>query len=114
MEENLKNKILENLSEFEVRPDVDHVPEGMDINTYRDLVNNFTDRIVIQKRLQRDGNVLWVVLARGNVLSKSEKWFVYDGMNSDRTQEHLQDTRFNSIEEALKAFQELNLYRSLF
>jgi hypothetical protein len=38
----------------------------------------------------------------GTVFSKSTRQFVWDGLASNRTEEHIADTRFASSEEALE------------
>lgn len=114
MNEDLKNKILEHLTEFEIRPDIDVIPEGFTLQEYLKLTHGSTKRVSIQRRNQRDGSVKWVISNGSGVASKECKSFVYDSMPSNRTDEHIDDTRFSSIEEALQFSKELNLYGSKF
>lgn len=114
MNEELKNKILENLFEFEIRPDIDLIPDGLTWQDYHKLTNGQTKRVTIQRRNQRDGSVKWVVTNGSGVASKECKGFVYDSMPSNRTDEHIADTRFSSIEEAIEFARTLNLYAMKF
>lgn len=59
----------------------------------------YIDPVTIQHR----GNDRWAVCCGAGVLSKRAGIFLMEGLPSGRTEEHLDDTRYDSPEEALEA-----------
>lgn len=60
--------------------------------------------VLIDIRRQVDGGVRWSVTCQGNVLTKDGYW-EYEPKPSDRTDEFIAATRFNSPIEALRAWE---------
>lgn len=100
-------KILNNIIGFVLREEIVYLPEEgknwtiQQHNEYRKKCHTFS-RISVMSRKQRDGSNKWVIQTdNGSVMSKEFKEFCYEPQPSNRDDEFLHDTRFNSIEEAL-------------
>lgn len=63
--------------------------------------HKITYRVTLERQSQLDGPDRWALYKGGCVLYKSEKEFAYESMPSSRTPEDLNDTRFDSPQEAL-------------
>lgn len=70
----------------------------------RDAKNHNPPYLLI-KMLQEDGSTRWKVSQNSSSCLCRAGFFCIEYMPSNRTPEHLDDTRFNSIEEACSFFQ---------
>lgn len=75
-------------------------PDWDAMATSFDLGGGYT----IESRGQRDGSRKWVLMRWSFVYSKSERDFEYEPLPSSRTDEFMEDTRFDTKMEAWVAF----------
>lgn len=68
---------------------------------FMDPLDQSSHRITLERRQQRTGEDKWGVFKNNSVLSKKDGVFIYEGFPSSRTEEDLENTRFNTVEEAV-------------
>lgn len=59
-----------------------------------------SNRIQIARRTSQEGVERWAIINGNTCLSKAEQCFVFESMPSNRTDEFIDDTRFDSVDEA--------------
>jgi hypothetical protein len=62
--------------------------------------------VVIRRALQRDGTSLWKIIKGGFVLGRDGNWH-YESQPSSRTDQHIQNTRWETPYVALRAYTEI-------
>ena len=65
--------------------------------------------VTLERRSQSDGSSKWGIFKNGNVLSKADYDFIYERFPSQRTDESLKDTRFDTPEEAIEFWEKNTL-----
>ena len=70
--------------------------------------------VTVERRRQRDGTIKWAIYKDGSsVLDKKTRLWLYDRMNSSRTDDHILATRWDNLEDAMAAaFDEVSIMRA--
>ena len=79
--------------------------EGVSNINWLEMASEFTinkqERIKIKEREQIDGSIKWVVYKDGSVMTKEAPgYFISEPFPSNRTEEFVKNTRFDTKEEA--------------
>ena len=77
-----------------------------EINLIEDLPHDCLGSISLIKMTQKDGSIKWKVSRGNSDLSKQLFLFCISPLPSSRTEEYLQEFRFDSPEEAINCFKQ--------